>query len=151
MSEEVLKPPSAEAVERGYDVGDVKVGVVALFGLATIVALVIVIFAVEAYYDHVREQQVYQKVLVPVSEQLRDLRAREDLQLHSYKYIDRNNGSVRLPIERAMELFQQEAAADKLFYPAKPTPVAQPQDAAAQPAAPARPAEARSVNAPPQK
>ena len=136
MSEEVLKPPTAEDAARGYDLGDIKVGVLAAFGLVTIIVLVIVIFAVQTYYDHFREQQVYQKVLVPVSDDLRNLRAREDTQLHSYRYIDRGKGTVRLPIERAMEIFASESSEGKLFYPAKPTSIVQPDPAT--PNAPAK-------------
>lgn len=49
-------------------------------------------------------------MLEPVSEDLRALRAREDIQLNSYEYIDREKGTVRLPITRAMELLSQEYA-----------------------------------------
>jgi hypothetical protein len=38
---------------------------------------------------------------------LRDLRAQEDAVLHSYGWVDRNAGVVRVPIERAMELTVQ--------------------------------------------
>jgi hypothetical protein len=38
---------------------------------------------------------------------LRDLRAKEDAILQSYGWIDKNNGVVRIPIQRAMELTVQ--------------------------------------------
>ena len=49
-------------------------------------------------------------MLAPESQALRDLRAREDEELHSYRYLDRDKETVRLPIERAMELMASEAA-----------------------------------------
>ena len=71
--------------------------------------------------------------------ELRDLRAEEQAVLESYRWVDRNAGVVRIPIEEAMRLalqrgFQSRAAA--------PTPAAA-AAASAEPApAPARPAPA---------
>ena len=50
-----------------------------------------------------------------------DLHAREDLLLDNYSWVDRSKGTVRIPIERAMELIaqrglpvqQQHTAADR--------------------------------------
>ncbi len=116
----VMPPPPGTA---GYDKGDPKSWLIALLGGAMVVTIVVVILAVQAYFDHVSEQQVYQKQLVPVSDDLRNVHAREDADLHSYKYIDRNAGVVRIPIERGMELLATEAAQGKLKYPSQPTPV----------------------------
>ncbi len=38
---------------------------------------------------------------------LRALRAEEEKQLHSYGWVDREHGVVRIPIERAMEILAQ--------------------------------------------
>lgn len=54
---------------------------------------------------------------------LQDLRAHEDFELHSYGWIDKQKGVVRIPIERAMELVARrgiaaQAAPDSLkLYP----------------------------------
>jgi hypothetical protein len=96
--------------------------VAAAFG-AIIVGLILVVLALQAVYDHAREQQIYVKVLEPVSEDLTNLRAKEDGQLHSYQYIDRAAGSVRIPIERAKELLEKEYAEGRLGYPTRPAPV----------------------------
>jgi len=82
---------------------------IAALGGVMVIALVAVIAGVQVYFDHVREQQVFVKQLAPVSADLKALHAREDNALHSYGYIDRAKGTVRLPIERAMELVVQEA------------------------------------------
>ena len=39
--------------------------------------------------------------------QLNDIRIKEEQTLHSYDYIDKNAGTVRIPIDRAMELIAQ--------------------------------------------
>ncbi len=48
---------------------------------------------------------------------------REAEELHSYRYLDRDKGTVRLPIERAIELVAAEYAEGKLRYPTQPVPV----------------------------
>ncbi len=111
------------AGHQGYDRQDPNVRLIGLLAVATILFLIAVIFGLQFHYDSLHEQQVFVKVLEPESEQLQNLRAREDEELHSYKYLDRDKGIVRLPIERAMELLAQEYAAGKLKYPAAPYPV----------------------------
>jgi len=119
---------SAEGVAGGgYDRHDPNVGFLALFGFALIVVLVLVILGIQYYHDRVKEQQIFIKVLQPESQALKDLRAREDQELHTYQYINREKGQVRLPIDRAMKLLAAEYAAGKTFYPVKPYPVKQEQ------------------------
>jgi hypothetical protein len=104
----------------GYEKGEPRMGLVAAAFGGLIVGLILVVLAVQAVYDHMREQQIYVKVLEPVSEDLRNLRAKEDGQLHSYQYIDRATGAVRIPVERAMELLEKEYAEGRLSYPTEP-------------------------------
>ena len=112
--------------EQDYEHGEPRTKLIAAFGLGTIFVLVAVVMGVQAYFDHVEEQLVFQKQLVPVFDDLKNVRAREEGQLHSYQYIDRNAGVVRIPIDRAMELLAAEAAEGKLKYPSKPAPVVAP-------------------------
>ncbi len=107
----------------GYDAEEPKSRFVGVFMTGSVLALVLMLLGLQAYFDRVKEQQVFVKQLAPVAEDLRNLRAREESELHSYRFIDRGRGSVRLPIERAMELFAREAAAGKFAYPTRPAPV----------------------------
>jgi hypothetical protein len=111
----------------GYERTEPKTAAIAAAGAAVLLLLIAVVLGLQFYYDRVHEQQVYVKVLDPVSEDYRNLRAKEDGQLGSYQYIDRAAGAVRLPIARSMELLAREAAEDKLPYPTKPAPVVTPQ------------------------
>jgi stringent starvation protein B len=130
---------ASTAPEAGYDRHDPNVRFLALFGFATLVLLALVIAAIQFYYDRVKEQQVFVKVLAPESAALQALRAREDQELHSYQYLNREKGIVRLPIERAMELLAREYAAGKVFYPTQPYPIQKPEAAPQEvPRAPAR-------------
>ncbi len=106
-----------------FDRAEPNVRAIAAFGAITIVVLVAAVLGLQFYFDRVLEQQVYIQVLAPTSPALSALREREDEELHTYHYIDREKGSVRLPIERAMNLLAAEYAQGKLPYPTKPVPV----------------------------
>lgn len=117
----------SESVQTGYERGEPKSWMIVAWGAGTVLVLVLVIVGIQFYFDRVKEQQVYQKQMEPVSADLLSLRAKEDAHLHSYAYLDRNKGVVRIPIDRAMELLAKEAAAGKLPYSTKPAPVVVPQ------------------------
>jgi len=130
MSEEP-KSNTAPPVNEGYDRHEINARVIAPLGLGIVLGLVALVFAIQYYYDVNHEEEVYVRVLEPVSSDLRNLRAHEDEQLHSYRYIDRERGKVRLPIERAMELLAAEYAAGAVQYPTTPYPVKTEQETAA--------------------
>ena len=81
------------------------------------VFLIVTILSIQAYFDSMTQREEYVKVLEPVSEDYKNLRAREDSELFSYKYIDREKGAVRLPIQRAIDLVIAEAKAGQPAYP----------------------------------
>jgi hypothetical protein len=113
----------SEQAGQGFDRSEPNVRFIAIFGAGTLVLLVVSVLALQYYYDRVLEEQVFVKVQEPVSQTLVDLRAREDEALHSYRYLDREKGTIRLPIERAMELLASESAQGKLKYPQRSVPV----------------------------
>ena len=87
--------------------------------VGSLILLVLTIGAIQQYFDHIWNEAVYEKVLAPPSEQLREVRGRDDWNLTHYMYLDKPSGQVRIPIDQAMELNLQDAAAGKTFYPAK--------------------------------
>jgi hypothetical protein len=123
--------------ETDFDRSEPRALLITGFGIATIIGLIAVILGIQAYFDHIREQAVYEKVDVPVSDDLKNLHSQENEELNTYKYIDRKTGAVQIPISRAMQLIAQEAAANKLKYFQKPTPVKVPGAPAADGTAPA--------------
>jgi hypothetical protein len=117
-----------------FDRSEPRALLIASIGIASILGLTAMILGVQAYFDHMHEQQMYEKVLVPVSQDLKNLHSQEDQELNTYKYIDRDKGIVQIPITRAMQLIEQEAAAGKIEYFHQPTPVKVPNAAGAAPA-----------------
>jgi hypothetical protein len=107
--------------KEGFDRQEPQAGAIAGFAIGSVVLLIITIVALQAYFDKIWAEAVYEKVLAPPSEQLLQLHNREDWNLTHYGYSDKASGTVRIPVDRAMELFKQEASSGKLFYPAKNT------------------------------
>ena len=124
----------------GFDHTEPKVTSIAAFGIGCVLLLALTILALQSYFNKIWNDAVYEKILAPPSEQLKTLHNREDWNLTHYGYTDKKAGTVRIPVDKAMELFAQEAAAGKLFYPAKPTEPKKEEPAAAAGAAPGQPA-----------
>ncbi|MCC7341276.1 MAG: hypothetical protein IT170_09330 [Bryobacterales bacterium] len=124
MSDQYHKPAGfEESVAKGYEQTDVRIGFIAWSGVAIVVFLIVTLFAVQSYFDSVQQREEFTKILEPVSEDYRNLRAREDAELYSYKFVDREKGIVRLPIQRAMDLVVAEAKAGAPAHPTARQPV----------------------------
>ena len=72
-----------------------------------------------------------------------DLRSLSNWRLNHYEYADPSKTRVRIPFERAKELFLADQDAGKTFYPGKPT-----EPKPEEPATPAGAAPAASPTAP---
>ena len=93
----------------GYEKQDVSVSKVVLWGVMSILVVIVVIIWGLDYFTAVKEEIVQEQVLSPQSVALRELRAREAEELGSYKLLDSAAGVYRIPIDRAMELMADEA------------------------------------------
>jgi len=125
----------------GFDRAEPRAGAIVGFGVGSVILLIITILAIQAYFDKIWKEAVYEKILAPPSELLIELHNRENWNLTHYGYFDKKSGMVRVPVDKAMQEFATEAAAGKLFYPAKgyvpkkEEPVAAPVPAPGSPAA----------------
>ncbi|MBI4890562.1 MAG: hypothetical protein HY821_08045 [Acidobacteria bacterium] len=119
-------PDTAEMVEGvDYDRRDARSGLIAIVS-ASILGLLLV-FIIGIYWLYV---VAYEKVDQEVysgapSKELQAIHDREEQNLHSYGYIDKEKGIVRIPIERAMEIVAAETAEGKVSYNTKTYPVKQ--------------------------
>jgi hypothetical protein len=139
----------------GFDRQEPSTGAIFGFAIGSVILLVLTIVAIQQYFEHIWTQAVYEKILAPPSEQLREVRGRDDWNLTHYMYLDKASGQVRIPVERAMELNLQDAAAGKTFYPAKATvpkkeePATAVPGAAPAPGAPGAPGATPAATPPP--
>lgn len=118
-------PIEKHTAEEGFDRSDPHVGAIFVYTAVSLLTLVLVIVAIQIYFEDLYQKAVYEKILAPPSEQLQELRARDAWNLSHYMYgdLNKNSGRVRIPLDKAMEMYLQEAQAGKLFYPAKAAPV----------------------------
>ncbi len=121
MSVEDGQPVTPHNPDEGFDQREPSSGAIAAFAIGSLVLLVLTIAAITQYFNKVYDEAVYEKILSAPSEQLRDVRGRDDWNLTHYLYMNKETGQIRIPVDRAMELMLQDAAAGKTFYPAKPT------------------------------
>jgi hypothetical protein len=105
----------------GFDYSEPQTPKIWMFTVGSVIILIVVIVAIQHYFDKIWNDAVYEKVLEPPSQELQDQRNRDDWALTHYGYVDEKKVQVRIPLERAQELFLKEAAEGKTFYPAKPT------------------------------
>ena len=135
MSNEIH--PESSAGNSGYERQDIGAKGILYFLLGLAVAGVIVYFVVDGLYSFLdKRSEAQQEAVNPlvtnapadtrnitqdypqgafpnprleVDErgQLNDIRIKEEQTLQSYDYVDKNAGTVRIPIDRAMELIAQ--------------------------------------------
>jgi hypothetical protein len=120
----------------GFDRSEPAARKITLFVILSVITLVVTILALQAYFDKIWNEAVYEKVLAVPGEEVHELRSLSNWRLSHYEYTDPTKSSVRVPIDRAKELFLAEQAAGKTFYPAKPTEPKPEEPAVAEPAKP---------------
>jgi hypothetical protein len=107
--------------EEGFDATEPEAKSIWAFAIGSVVLLVMLIVAVQAYFDDIWNQAVYEKVLSVPGEEVGDLHNLENWRLTHYEYTDPSKTTVRIPLEEARKAFLEDAKAGKTFYPAKPT------------------------------
>lgn len=108
-----------------FDRRDAKPGAITGISLAVILLLASFVVGVYWFYTVTYEQVEFNQFTGVASKELIAIREREDEQLHKYGYINKEKGIVRLPVERAMQLVEDEAKLGKVgwntkAYPAQP-------------------------------
>lgn len=114
----------AQQPQLGYELRDANVRAVALFGLVLVIVLAGALLLMQGMFDHFAARPLRSDVLPVAREAMRrlppeprlqanparalqEIRTTEDRVLHSYGWVDREAGIVRLPIDRAMELLAE--------------------------------------------
>ena len=97
----------------GYEKRDIDLKKTFLYGSLTILILAVCIFALDNYFDYVKETEYRQAVLEAPTIQLDTLNAREDSLLSTYELVDTTESKYRIPIEQAMELLVKDGDQNK--------------------------------------
>jgi len=96
-----------------FDRRDAKAGTIAVVSVVSILFLAALVVGVYWFYTVSYEQVEHDQFSGVASKELIAIHDREDEQLHKYGYINKEKGTVRLPVERAMQLVEQEAKVGK--------------------------------------
>jgi hypothetical protein len=105
----------------GFDHSEPAARKITGFVIISVITLVVTIMALQSYFEKVWNEAVYDKVLSVPGGEVGDLRGLSKWRLDHYEYADPSKTRVRIPFERAKELFLADQAAGKTFYPGKPT------------------------------
>jgi hypothetical protein len=114
-------PPSTEKRHTGHEVSDLDPKRIALFAVTLAVIVVGVIFvtyallrrfataevksqAIPSPLSYTREPTPEPRLIVNSGQDLKAMRAAENAVLHSYDWVDKDHGVVRIPIERAIAI-----------------------------------------------
>jgi len=114
-------PPSTEKRHSGHEVSDLDPTRIALFAVTLAVIIVGVIFVTYALYrrfttveiksqetpsplSYTREPTPEPRLEVNPGQALKAMRAAENAVLHSYDWVDKDHGVVRIPIDRAIAI-----------------------------------------------
>ena len=88
--------------------------------VGTILVIVVVVF-VQGLYESVNSSEFQRKIVNEAPAELRNLRAAQLTRLHATGWVDKKNGYVAIPIEKAMELLVADPSlAAPIILPAQP-------------------------------
>jgi len=83
-------------------------GMIVTIGVLLVVLTFALVLLVQGWFFAVQSEEYVRKVIEPRSEGLISARAEQLEALHSYRILDKEQGTVAIPIERAMELVVRE-------------------------------------------
>ncbi len=83
--------------------GDVNTPVVALVGVVGALVVLVLIVGLMVWFDNLQETEIYKKDISQSPEEISNLIARQQAELHSYRWIDPKRKIASIPIDRAME------------------------------------------------
>ncbi len=117
-SEHLATPQHApESHDGGYEKEDVNGGRIIGSFIIGVCVIGFIMFLVSEYFIISKERQIFESALKPESNQLRELRQREDGALNAYKVLDEKKGVYQIPISEAMKRIADEAYRKKTAPP----------------------------------
>ena len=91
-------------IEPHIDAPDPDALTTATIGIAGTIIVIVVVLFVQGLYERVSRAELTRKVVAVAPEELRNLRAAQLTRLHAMGWVDKKNGYVAIPIDRAMAL-----------------------------------------------
>ena len=128
----------SKSIETGHELSDLSPKNIAIFGVSLAVMILIVLWVCYELFQHystvsmktevppsplsyTREPTPEPHLLVVPGQELKAMRAAEDSLLHSYAWVDREKGIVRIPIQQAIDILAQGGIRSRSQSNEKPT------------------------------
>jgi hypothetical protein len=128
----------SKSIETGHELSDLSPKNIAIFGVSLAVMILIVLWVCYELFQHystvsmktevppsplsyTREPTPEPHLLVVPGQELKAMRAAEDSLLHSYAWVDKEKGIVRIPIQRAIDILAQGGIRSRSQSNEKPT------------------------------
>ncbi len=83
-------------------------GLILTTGILLSVLVLVLILLVQGWFYKAQSDEYVRKIIEPRAEELASANAEQQEALHSYRVVDAEQGTVAIPIERAMELVVRE-------------------------------------------
>ncbi len=109
-------------LSQGFDTSEVDHTSVVLVGAVIVGIIVAVFIGVTIFWDKFLIGRYKEVVEGSPNQQLEQLRDREHKLLNGYSYVDKSQGQVRIPLDRAKELLLSEVGAGKAGYNTNDSP-----------------------------
>jgi hypothetical protein len=112
-----------EPREPGIETADPDALTTATVGIVGTILVIVVVVFVQGLYESQHRAEFGRKVVAEAPAELRSLRAAQRTKLQAMGWVDKQNGIVAVPIERAMELLAADPKpAAPIIVPTPPTP-----------------------------
>jgi len=96
---------------------DINTPVIALVGVVGALVVLVLIVGLMVWFYNLQEIETYKKDISQSPEEIGSLIAKQQAQLHSYRWVDAKKKTVSIPIDRAMELVVGELAREASTQP----------------------------------
>lgn len=90
----------------------INVSVLIVVSVLFAVLTFVLVLLLQTWFYQEQEREQYVKTVAPTPAELISVTAEQEGLLHSYRWVDQEQDVVGIPIERAMKLMVQEAAAE---------------------------------------
>ena len=91
---------------------DPNTPLIVTIGILFVVLTFVLILLLQVYFFKTQEKEYARKVIEPKIAELTSHLSDQATELHGYRWLDREQDIVTIPIERAMELVVREAAGE---------------------------------------
>jgi hypothetical protein len=90
-----------------------NLGPTAIVAFVFTLIVVVTVVGLQAYFFRAQTEELDTKVVERAPENRERVRTEQEVELSTYRWIDRNAGTVAIPIERAMDLVAAELASQE--------------------------------------